>query len=276
MIKLNGHVVTPTIFPDGTSQVWKIGEHISPVTNHVEWWFESEAELIYLQQLIMLIKGGGFSVMTEYDYSPIRNELHIPYMPYARQDKRVNDVETFALRSIGNILTNQHWEKITAFDIHSKVAESYVWNLENIEPDLSFTSDYDYVIFPDAGAKTRYEHLVTSEIICGDKVRDQETGYITSYQIDAEKVAGKRVIVVDDLCDGGMTFEILGKELVEAKEKVLYVSHGLFSKGLKRLNKIYDNIITTDTICTKQNKAWAGWIDSKLTVIKHNRAKETA
>ena len=40
--------------------------------------------------------------------------------------------------------------------------------------------------------------------------------------------------MVDDLCDGGATFILLAKELLSkgAKEVHLFVSHGIFSRGL--------------------------------------------
>ena len=60
MIYLNGNLVTPTVFPDGTSQVWKIPEHFfantvdnTSLTNVVTWGFQeySEREFFQLLQL---------------------------------------------------------------------------------------------------------------------------------------------------------------------------------------------------------------------------------
>jgi len=41
-------------------------------------------------------------------------------------------------------------------------------------------------------------------------------------------------MIVDDICDGGATFILLAKELYAAgaKEVNLFVTHGIFSKGL--------------------------------------------
>lgn len=58
MIKLNNFTVTPTIFPDKTSQVWKIlDEVLEAVPYKVTWEFESEAELIQVCQLGELLGG---------------------------------------------------------------------------------------------------------------------------------------------------------------------------------------------------------------------------
>ncbi len=246
MITLNGTEISPTIFPDGTSQVWKLGDLIRRDRNSVKWDFENEAELFHLFQLSMLLR---ISEKGCFD-----NQLHIPYLPYARQDKNTTDTTTFAIRTFARILNQMHWNMISAFDIHSGEATRLIDLLVNIPPNLSFVEDYDFVIFPDMGACVRYEPIVLpylgldkSRIIVGEKTRDQETGYITSYNIDASQIAGKNVIVVDDLADGCKTFEILGEELLIAKQANLYVSHGLFSKGLSGLVSRYHTIITTDS-----------------------------
>lgn len=52
--------------------------------------------------------------------------------------------------------------------------------------------------------------------------------------VDASAVQDKTCVIVDDLCDGGGTFSGLAEQLVLAGAKVvdLYVTHGVFSKGL--------------------------------------------
>ena len=106
----------------------------------------------------------------------------------------------------------------------------------------------DVIIFPDLGAKIRYYNMIALlvpnhvPILYGDKVRDQSTGYITSYSIPCEDINDKlrdnRVLIIDDICDGGMTFKILAETIKKynPNDINLYVTHGIFSKGLKTLN----------------------------------------
>jgi len=56
MIYLNGQPIEVTIFPDKTSQVWKIPEHFFSYKNEITWEFESESEFIHLAQLVALLK----------------------------------------------------------------------------------------------------------------------------------------------------------------------------------------------------------------------------
>ena len=83
-------------------------------------------------------------------------------------------------------------------------------------------------------------------VLIGEKVRDQSTGRITHYSINGD-VKDKNILIVDDICDGGMTFRILSKSLVDrgSKSNNLYVSHGIFSQGLDVLRNDGINRIFT-------------------------------
>jgi len=241
MIVLNGHEITPTVFPDGTSQVWKFDGIKEPHSNTVVWYFESESEISHLSQLKTFLDCRA--------YSPEQTEqvLYIPYLPYARQDKTVRADQTFALHGFARLLNAMKWDRVIAFDAHSSVPKALINNFINLTPDFSW-ADYDAVIFPDKGAQQRYMNLFPAQSFSAQKVRDQETGRITHYTFEHhDLIQGKRVLVVDDLCDGGATFKILGKCLFGVKEVSLYVSHGIFSKGIDELLNYYDTIITTNT-----------------------------
>ena len=258
MIKLNGVEVNPTIFPDGTSQVWQLTDDYSlHGSNVIRWDFESESELIHVIQLHDLIAlGFGHKV-----------ELLMPYLPYARQDKSYCNNETFALRTFAQILNSCHFETVTSYDAHSETAGLLIDRFINVPPNLSFTDEYGLVCFPDAGAMKRYAGSVSKPVFYADKVRDQETGWITHYKIVSDfQPTDHDIIVVDDLCDGGMTFNILADDLHEigVGRLDLYVTHGLFSKGIGELLKKYNRIITTDTrfsnldldVAAQQSSQW--------------------
>lgn len=84
------------------------------------------------------------------------------------------------------------------------------------------------------------------DFVAAAKVRDQLTGEITGLSMpDIE--SGLSILVVDDICDGGRTFTELASLIkkYEPKKLVLYVSHGIFSKGIECiLESGYDAIYT--------------------------------
>lgn len=239
MIVINGKtIVHPTIFPDKTSQVWKLdNQHLQYVGElRVIWEFENEAELIHLSQLKMLLDNINPKAL---------KVLEIPYLPYARQDKQVSNRTTFALTPFARLLNTMEWDAVLVFDPHSKI-DDLIKNVVSIQPSKEIEAAIgecqpDLIVYPDAGAQDRYFRLINIQSICLEKTRNQLTGEITGMKVEdfyaGQSLIGKTCLMVDDLVDGGATFvgaSILLHSL-GAKEVDLYVSHGIFSKGLSPL-----------------------------------------
>src|SRR5579871_1665760 len=250
MIKVLNHKIEPTIFPDDTTQVWKLpSEILSASEIKIDWRFENEAELLWLAQVKMLLQNArSFS-------------LHVPYLPYARQDKEVSNDLTFALHSFAALLNGIGFDTVTAVDVHNPaVTKALVKNFRNIpvdeiHKDLAEKLNADFLIFPDAGALERYLYARRRRHIVFEKERDQATGKITGHRLVPELSAtedlnGKRLLIVDDICDGGATFISIAKAIA-AKYTCrldLFVTHGLFSKGRGLLEKAGLRLHTTNSL----------------------------
>lgn len=247
--------VTPTIFPDGTSQVWKLPDHVVAASRAcIDWRFESERELIDIVSLSRLIN----------PYCTL--ELNVPYLPYARQDKDVSNTSTFNLEVLAHILNGANFESITALDVHNvKRTEDLIDRFANQSPSRFHEHVLeqvkpDFIVFPDAGAAERYSSepcFACRPVLVCDKVRDQLSGNIVGHKITdtastSRTLAGKTFLIVDDICDGGATFISVAKLLRESYspgDVALCVTHGIFSKSRSHLlengiNQLY----TTDSL----------------------------
>jgi ribose-phosphate pyrophosphokinase len=151
--------------------------------------------------------------------------------------------------------------------------ECFISIIKDMGEDILYQVSKDDELFvfvaPDAGAlKKAYKvaekakevlNLNNVEVLTAQKHRNTETGLITETSINIPKqffFGNKRVnfIVVDDICDGGATFIKLAKainseldfhNIDETKvKKVLYVTHGLFTKGKEVLKEHYDEVIS--------------------------------
>lgn len=244
------HIVKPTIFPDGTSQVWKLPEEIINSLNvKVTWNFEAERELIDLASLRKL-----FTKNTNI-------HVHIPYLPYARQDKQTSNNLTFNLKVFALFLNSLKFNIITAVDVHNEYTTGrLIQNFKNIKVDslINTVLKNNLIIYPDDGASLRYD--LGPVYICCQKTREQSTGEISSHRIyygyPDEKITND-VIIIDDICDGGATFISVAKMLKKQNEEVkvnLFVTHGIFSKGKQVL---YDaginNIYTTNSLLKNED-----------------------
>lgn len=251
MIKLDGHIIKATIFPDGTSQVWHLPEELLGRPQHViNWKFESEDELFHVAQLKHLLDAHNLDGLS-------RVALEMPYLPYGRQDKFVTNKNTFALTSFARIINTLNFEIVSCVDAHSESASFIINNFYPVSAasficdTLDILGPKDIVLcFPDKGASQKYSKMFPNRLfIKALKERNSATGAITSYKLDptCSNVTDLKILIVDDICDGGATFIALAKLLKEAgaKEINLYVSHGLFTKGTKVLRDAGINRIFT-------------------------------
>ncbi|MEI8631794.1 phosphoribosyltransferase family protein [Vibrio sp. PP-XX7] len=85
-------------------------------------------------------------------------------------------------------------------------------------------------------------------MIQAQKLRNLKTGEIIKTEVLGD-VKGKKVLIADDICDGGRTFVELAKVLKSegATEISLFVTHGIFSKGFEVFAGLIDVIYTTDS-----------------------------
>jgi ribose-phosphate pyrophosphokinase len=234
MLYLNGSPLSITLFPDNTSQCWKLPEEsLKYPFAIVRWEFTHEGEFLQLAQLKTLL-----------DKHKVDTRLRMTYLPYGRQDKKVSNTSTFALHTFATLLNSLNFTEVVIHDPHSLVALDLIKNSRAIYPldeveKAVIKTESNMFCYPDKGAVSKYTKvydLWNFPTIHGEKVRDQLTGNITSYQIVGDP-SGKNVLIIDDICDGGMTFKLLAKELLAAgaKSVVLFVTHGIFSKGTRTL-----------------------------------------
>lgn len=240
MIKLNGEIVPVTIFPDGTHQVWKLTnsqiEYIKTSKEiEVLWEFENQAEVFDIMQLTGLLEELLFELLP---YNTYQLVLNCPYLPYARQDKEFSNSSCFALRPLTSHLLSL-FDIIRTVDVHnSSFFDDWLFSIENTFPievinSIVSKENVDLIVFPDEGAMKRYKEYVPDGIpfISAKKSRDQLTGNILGITINAQEVNEKSsVLVWDDICDGGGTFIGLAAH-IKVPKLMLYVSHGIFSKG---------------------------------------------
>src|SRR5574343_364454 len=141
------------------------------------------------------------------------------------------------------ILTDPHSDYLQkAFPAHEWMITVYPQHRCAIETIPDIVSG-DVIVAPDEGALKKIYHLQTSlknkgidvDVITASKTRDVSTGRITSVTLTECDLTNKRCIIIDDIADGGGTFIPLAEALRTsgASRIELYVTHGIFAKGLE-------------------------------------------
>ena len=204
--------------------------------------------------------------LERFDPTPIH--LFMPYVPYGRQDRVCVPGEAFSLKAFASLTNSLGFAKVIVADPHSDVTPAVfdrlrvISQFDIINYYLAFsnraTREGVILISPDAGANKKTSILAKyfnhEEFIRADKLRNLSTGEIKETIVYADRLDGKDIIICDDICDGGRTFIELAKVLKskKANKVILYVSHGIFSKGIATLlaNGI-DEVYTTNSFYGK-------------------------
>lgn len=190
--------------------------------------------------------------------------LKIMYLPYARQDRVCNPGEAFSAKVFASMLNTMEFDLIITADVHSSVILSYI-NTPVVHVSVNDIFKVKHqpmlpnmvLVAPDKGSYDKVKSL--SEMIGVPFISATKTRTGNSIQVELSEVdrntnlRDRNLLIVDDICDGGGTFIALSKELCYKNPLSinLYVTHGIFSKGIGGLRAFgISNIYTTDSIAT--------------------------
>jgi ribose-phosphate pyrophosphokinase len=198
--------------------------------------------------------------LSRIDNTPIN--LFLPYCPFGRQDRVCDAGESFSLKVFANLINSLNLNKVTIVDPHSHVTEALINNVEIItqlqviQKWLEFTNRAIQcdLISPDLGAEKKIEAIAKyfnhDSYINSTKLRNLATGEILKTEVYKDDFNGRDIVCCDDIIDGGRTFIELAKVCKAKKcgKFILYVTHGIFSKGIDVLfNNHIDEIWTTNS-----------------------------
>lgn len=229
-------------------------------------------ELALIKDALVRLIGGSVKI-----------NLLLPYVPYGRQDRVCVRGESFSVQVFARLIAAMSFNQVTIVDPHSEITPAIfetlgvslrvITQLEVIQRFDDFANRImKGVVFisPDAGANKKTadiaKYFAHSEFIRADKMRNLATGEIKETIVYADNLGGRDVVIADDICDGGRTFTELAKVLKakNAGKVILYVTHGIFSKGTDALLGYgIDEIFITDS--------WGGetqWSLPKVTALK--------
>lgn len=231
------------LYPDNQPHVKLVGIEAHDRIK-VIWPIKSSLDLV---QLLMVQNAAAHAYA-------IIDEIHVPYLMGARSDRVMEPGDSFDLQVVAYLLNLFPFRKLFLYDVHSEVATTLISNSVNVN-NRDLVEYYDMpdavLIVPDKGAVQKavkypeWNKNLTSVVYC-DKHRDLSNGNITLKVQEPEKCLGRNCIIIDDLCDGGGTFLAIADQ-IQPSHLTLMVTHGIFSKGLRKLEEKFQSIITTDS-----------------------------
>ena len=213
-----------------------------------------------------------FMASTARDLGARRIVAVVPYLSYARQDKRFLEGESLSLKVVIDLLESSGANDLVVVDIHNesslrRILGSGTIQAHNLSAIPLIASElkrrgYEgaYSLSPDEGAIK----LVRSaaEVLGGGsgyfvKKRDRTTGEIVLTASDVN-VQDRKAVVFDDIISSGGTMSKAVEALKNqgASEVAAVCTHALFMDGAEnRIKKAgADLILSSDTIETKWSK----------------------
>jgi ribose-phosphate pyrophosphokinase len=176
--------------------------------------------------------------------------LEMPYLPYARQDRICEKGEALSIRVFCDLINAQCFDQVRITDCHSDVALALLNNChhtpQHVAMGMQITtnnrlSNADVLVIPDLGAAKKAEIIAKQynllTVQCMKTRIDRDTLVVKPIG----KIPKGKLLVVDDICDGGGTFLALASAF-EGKDLNLVVTHGIFSKGKGVLLTKYNNV----------------------------------
>jgi len=212
----------------------------------------------------------------------------LPLFPYSRQHRRDCRVSMDCALAF-QILKNLGVKKFITYDIHSPEVSSVVHDLEfdNIFPTIIFlkkilineginytNKENVLVVAPDTGAAKRasfYSSMLECNMGIFNKRRDRkkmEDGRnpIVAHDYIGEDVAGKTVIVVDDMIASGNSILDVARDMKSrgAAKVILVATFPLFNNGIENFNKayeegIFDKVYATNAVHIEDEILDADW-----------------
>lgn len=241
------------IFPDGESYI-RIPQRISDQDVYVVQSLYPPQDKHFVELLLIL--------ETLSDMKNNKITAIIPYLAYARQDRRFKEGEAVSIKSILNAIQRAGATSLIVIEPHKEEELSY-FNGEvktadpspEIAKEIIKRAENPFVLAPDRGAIRRAKRLaeeLNAEYSYIEKERDRDTGEVRIKSLPDVKVKGKDVVLIDDIISTGSTMIHAAKASYElGARKVIAASyHALFIEDAyqRMINNGIKEIITTNTI----------------------------
>jgi len=194
------------------------------------------------------------------DLGARRITVVIPYLAYARQDKRFREGEGISIKTILQTIRANGADDLIVVEIHKEESLKFFGGRAINIPSVYALAEYfknmsDLLILaPDKGALKRakiFAKLVNGECDYLEKFRDRVTGEI-SVKPKSIDVKGKNVVIVDDIISTGKTMALAARKALENGALNVYAAcaHALLVNNALELlkNSGIKEIIATNTV----------------------------
>lgn len=187
----------------------------------------------------------------------------MPFFGYSRQDKKVRPREPITARLVGDLFMTAGADRLVSVDLHTGQLQGFIHKPFDHLTALPIITDYladklegpITVLSPDAGGvkrAERYARFLGASVAFVYKRRDPTQHNVSTALEMAGSVAGRNVVIVDDIIDTAGTVTNAAEMVREqgAMSVRIAATHGVFSEpAVDRLkNAAVEEVIVTNTL----------------------------
>jgi ribose-phosphate pyrophosphokinase len=186
-----------------------------------------------------------------------------PYFGYARQDRKVGGRTPISAKLVANLITRAGADRVLTMDLHSGQIQGFfdipTDNLQaaplmaaDVKEHYRDSSDL-LIVSPDVGGVVRALALA-SRLNAGLAIVDKRRSGPGQSEVAniVGDVAGRRLVIFDDIVDSATTLCSAAKSLADAgaEEVSAYITHGVLSGiALQRVqDSVLKELVITDSI----------------------------
>ena len=196
----------------------------------------------------------------------------MPYFGYARQDRKTKARDPISAKLCADLLVAAGANRVLTMDLHApqiqgffNIPVDHLLGVEVLAEHLknylkNFDSEEFMVVSPDLGSVTRARNLASKlDVALAIIDKRRQRANVSEVVNLIGNVAGKNVLIVDDLIDTAGTLCNAAKALIEigkAKSVISCATHGVLSgAAIERIgNSVIDKLFISDTIALPKEK----------------------
>jgi ribose-phosphate pyrophosphokinase len=187
----------------------------------------------------------------------------MPFFGYSRQDKKVRPREPITARLVGDLFMTAGADRLVSVDLHTGQLQGFIHKPFDSLTALPIITDYlaqklngqTTVVSPDAGGvkrAERYARFLDASVAFVYKRRDPVRHNVSEALELAGSVAGRHVVIVDDIIDTAGTVANAAEMVRDqgATSVRIAATHGVFSEPALDLlkNAPVEEVIVTNTL----------------------------
>lgn len=224
-----------------------------------------------------------FFLGTLRDAGAARTTAAVPYLCYARKDRQTKSRDPVTTKYVAQLVESVGTDRVVTLDVHNLAAYQNAFRCwtEHLEARVLFANHFAgaladeelAVVSPDVGGVKRANAFrktlaarLDRDVAAGFMEKQRSRGVVSGETLVGE-VAGRSVILVDDMIGTGTTMARAAEACLDLGARAVYAAatHGLFVGAAEEKLSVFERVVVTDSV--PPFRLSGDFVERKLTIL---------